>query len=93
MKRTVTVLGGDMRQVRLAGLLIEDGWDVITWGLEQGDGPNQAPLKQALAAELLILPLPAGRSSRSPTPYPRQRGPSSWLWSPQSRPSMPAGAW
>ena len=68
MKRTVTVLGGDMRQVRLAGLLIEDGWDVITWGLEQGDGPNQAPLKQALAAELLILPLPvcrAGHPARS----------------------------
>ena len=62
MKRTVTVLGGDMRQVRLAGLLIEDGWDVITWGLEQGDGPNQAPLKQALAAELLILPLPVCRA-------------------------------
>ena len=62
MKRTVTVLGGDMRQVRLAGLLIEYGWDVITWGLEQGDGPNQAPLKQALAAELLILPLPVCRA-------------------------------
>ncbi len=62
MKRTISVLGGDMRQVCLAGLLIEDGWDVMTWGLEQGGGPNQVPLNQVLAAELLVLPLPVCRA-------------------------------
>ena len=36
MKRTAAVLGGDLRQVWLARLLLEDGFDVVTWGLEQG---------------------------------------------------------
>jgi len=53
-----------MRQVCLAELLLEDGWDVTTWGLEQGDSPNQAPLNQALEAELLILPLPVCRAGK-----------------------------
>ena len=35
MKRTIAVLGGDMRQVCLARLLLEDGLDVVSWGLEQ----------------------------------------------------------
>ena len=61
MKRTVAVVGGDMRQVRLAELLLNDGWLVCTWGLDQGGGPNAVPLDQALGAELLILPLPVCR--------------------------------
>lgn len=61
MKRTVAVLGGDMRQVRLAELLLDDGWMVSTWGLEQGGGPNAVPLDRALEAELLLLPLPVCR--------------------------------
>lgn len=61
MNRTVAVLGGDMRQVRLAELLLQDGHDVVTWGLEQGDGPNAAPLHLAIQRELLILPLPVCR--------------------------------
>ena len=62
MKRTIAVLGGDMRQVCLAGLLLEDGLDVLTWGLEQGGGANPVPLNHALEAELLILPLPVCRA-------------------------------
>lgn len=62
MKRSVAVLGGDMRQVRLAELLLSDGFHVTTWGLEQGDGPNPVPLHHALEAEILILPLPVCRS-------------------------------
>lgn len=61
MKRTVAVVGGDMRQVRLAELLLNDGWLVCTWGLDQGGGSNAVPLDQALGAELLILPLPVCR--------------------------------
>lgn len=62
MKRTAAVLGGDMRQVYLARLLLEDGIDAVTWGLERGDGPNPVPLHQALEAGLLILPLPVCRA-------------------------------
>lgn len=58
MERSAAVLGGDMRQVRLAQLLLEDGWDVVTWGLEQGEGPNGVPLHHALERPLIILPLP-----------------------------------
>lgn len=61
MKRTIAVLGGDMRQVWLARLLLEDGQNVVSWGLEQGGGPNPAPLDQALNAQLLLLPLPVCR--------------------------------
>ena len=62
MKRTIAVLGGDMRQVCLARLLLEDGLDVVSWGMEQGDGPNPAPLNQALEAGLVLLPLPVCRA-------------------------------
>lgn len=62
MKRSAAVLGGDMRQVRLAELLLDDGFQVTTWGLERGDAPNAVPLHHALEAELLILPLPVCRS-------------------------------
>ncbi len=62
MRRNIAVLGGDMRQVHLARLLMEDGHDVVTWGLEKGEGPNEAPLNLALARELLIFPLPMCRN-------------------------------
>ena len=52
MKQTIAVLGGDLRQVWLARLLLEDGCDVVSWGLEQGGGPNPAPLSCALEREL-----------------------------------------
>ena len=58
MDRTITVLGGDLRQVRLAELLTADGCDTATWGLEQGRGPNPVPLGKALERDILILPLP-----------------------------------
>lgn len=64
MKRTIAVLGGDQRQACLARLLLEDGQDVVTWGLEQGGGPNPAPLNQALEAELAVLPLPVCRGGK-----------------------------
>lgn len=61
MERRLALLGGDLRQVRLAQLLLKDGRDVVTWGLEQGSGPNAVPLDRALERELLLLPLPVCR--------------------------------
>ena len=44
MRPAISILGGDLRQVYLARLLSEDGWKVITWGLEKGGGDGGAPL-------------------------------------------------
>ncbi len=64
MKRSVTVLGGDLRQVWLAKLLEQDGWSVCTWGLEKGDGIVPVPLHRALESEVVILPLPVERGGK-----------------------------
>ena len=58
MRPAISILGGDLRQVYLARLLSEDGWKVITWGLEKGGGDGGAPLDQALAGNILLLPMP-----------------------------------
>lgn len=62
MKPSITVLGGDRRQVYLAQMLLEDGKDVVTWGLDRGGAPNSVPLNIALERDLLILPLPVCRN-------------------------------
>ena len=62
MKPTISILGGDLRQVYLARLLLEDGWHVTTWGLEKGGGSGGVPLDQALEGELLLLPMPVCRN-------------------------------
>ena len=64
MKATITVFGGDLRQVHLARMLLEDGRDAVTWGLDQGGAPNGVPLNTALERDILILPLPVCRSGR-----------------------------
>ena len=55
------IVGGDGRQVRLAGLLAQDGHTVRTWGL--GPPPPgvsaQGSLKGLELADCVILPLPA----------------------------------
>ena len=61
MKPAISILGGDLRQVYLARLLLEDGWDTVTWGLEQGGAPNAVPLDQALERKLVLLPMPLER--------------------------------
>ena len=80
MKRTTTVLGGDLRQVWLARLLLDDGYDVMTWGLEQGDAPNAVPLNQALNAGLLILPLPVCRAGKLVLPLTDTQLDAEQLW-------------
>lgn len=61
MKPAISILGGDLRQVHLARLLLADGWDAVTWGLDQGGAPNTVPLDQALERELILLPMPVER--------------------------------
>ena len=61
MQRRIAVIGGDMRQVYLARMLLEEGQDVVTWGLDKGEGPRPVPLHMALEAEVLVLPLPVCR--------------------------------
>lgn len=62
--KTITVLGGDLRQVYLARLLLEEKKEVVTWGLEQGGAPRPVPLNLALESDILILPLPVCRNGR-----------------------------
>ena len=61
------VIGGDMRQVRLAGLLAADGHSVHTFALEQGERAEQveeeATLRKAALADCVILPLPVEAES------------------------------
>lgn len=64
MKAAITVLGGDLRQVYLARMLLDGGNDVVTWGLDQGGGANPVPLNIALERDILILPLPVCRAGR-----------------------------
>lgn len=61
MERRIAVLGGDRRQIWLAKLLADDGYDVVTWGLDPG-GTVSVPLHEALARECLIFPLPVCRN-------------------------------
>lgn len=64
MKQTISVLGGDLRQVWLARLLLQDGCQTVTWGLEQGGAPEAVSLDRALESGILLLPLPVCRNGR-----------------------------
>lgn len=64
MEPTISILGGDLRQVYLARLLLEDGRDVTAWGLEQGGAPRSVSLDRALEGDILLLPLPVCRGDR-----------------------------
>lgn len=80
MRRSVAILGGDMRQVHLARLLLADGWKVLTWGLEQGAGPNPAPLDLAISQDLLIFPLPVCRGGELNLPLTDTKLPIATVW-------------
>lgn len=57
----VWVVGGDMRQAKLAELLADDGHTVHTWALERAeeDLELEPDLRRAVLADCVILPLPA----------------------------------
>lgn len=61
-ERNFWVIGGDLRQVKLAELLAADGHTVHTYALERGLEPGTAAeegLCGAERADCVILPLPA----------------------------------
>ena len=64
MRKSIALLGGDLRQVRLAELFVHDGWDVVTWGLEKGGGQNPVPLDRAMECGILVMPLPVFKGRR-----------------------------
>ena len=77
-ERNVWVVGGDMRQAKLAELLFDDGHTVHTWALEgTEEGPVRAPdLGEAALADCVILPLPAaGEGGRLNAPLSQERPP------------------
>lgn len=68
----IWVVGGDLRQVRLAQLLCEEGHTVHTWALEEAEGVPEpaADLKEAQLADCVVLPLPAaGEDGRLNAPF------------------------
>lgn len=60
MTRMYAVIGGDQRQRELAKLLRQDGNKVLTWGFDCVEA-EQAALKEAVAADTVVLPLPVSR--------------------------------
>ena len=62
MFKTVSVIGGDLRQLTLAKMLIASGYNVIIYGFERDittdDIPVTYDLKEALYRDIIILPVP-----------------------------------
>lgn len=52
------ILGGDLRQEKLAGLLLEDGHWVHTYALAGDQLPNETDLSGMKDAHCVVLPLP-----------------------------------
>lgn len=72
----IWVVGGDLRQVRLAQLLCEEGHTVHTWALEEAEGVPEpaADLTGARLADCVVLPLPAaGEDGRLNAPFSAQK--------------------
>ena len=80
MKPMISILGGDLRQVHLARMLLEDGRNVVTWGLEQGGAINGVPLDQALEGNLLLLPIPVCREGMLHLPLTDTKLEAERLW-------------
>lgn len=55
------LLGGDLRQLKLAEWLAAGGHQTAVWGLEKEDSPYHTNLDAALAADCVILPLPVSQ--------------------------------
>lgn len=73
-EQNIWIIGGDMRQVKLAQLLAEDGHTVHTFALEktpaeESGGPVESDLAQLHRADCIILPLPvSGEGGHLNTP-------------------------
>ena len=62
MAKTIGILGGDRRMSLLSHYLKEDGYEVCTW--ELADGTRPSALCDAVAAEVIILPVPMARDGK-----------------------------
>lgn len=74
MFRRISVIGGDLRQLTLARMLISDGYDVIIYGFTKdikADGiPQTDNLTEALDCDIVILPVPVSFDNKNiNTPY------------------------
>ena len=66
MKKSISVVGGDLRIVKLIGMLVEDGYTVYTYGLEQSEellsteNVEMCPTVEEVisASEVVIGPIP-----------------------------------
>ena len=58
MEKSFGVIGGDRRQAELARLLEADGKQVLTYGLRRWKAEGAGTLEQAVAADIVVLPLP-----------------------------------
>jgi dipicolinate synthase subunit A len=67
MLRTVSVIGGDLRQLTLASLLGQDSYEVKIFGfdkqIETAGLKKAKDIKDAANAEIIILPLPASHDN------------------------------
>ena len=69
MKKEVSVIGGDLRQLTLARCLAEDGFDVKIFGFDK-DLPGTMPPKaasceEAAGREMIILPIPVSSDNEN----------------------------
>ena len=66
MIRTITVIGGDSRQLYMSGYLKEKGYDVKIFGCEHGKYPEGVKgcesIDKAVLSDVLILPLPVSKN-------------------------------
>ncbi len=69
MFKTISVIGGDLRQITLARMLLDDGYDVIIYGFTkdiQTDGiPSADTIRRALSSDIIILPVPVTFDNRT----------------------------
>ncbi len=66
MNRTITVTGGDSRQIYMSGYLKEKGYDVKIFACEHVKYPEGVKgcdsIEEAVLSEVLILPLPVSKN-------------------------------
>ncbi|MGN0182625.1 MAG: dipicolinate synthase subunit DpsA [Candidatus Ornithomonoglobus sp.] len=69
MFRRISVIGGDLRQLTLARMLISDGYDVLIYGFTKdikADGiPQTDDLTEALDCDIVILPVPVSFDNKN----------------------------
>lgn len=67
MRKTFSVIGGDLRQLTLAALLEKDGFDVNIFGFDSGIDTGGLKkiraLSEAATADFIILPLPVSQDN------------------------------